>query len=106
MINRVPKDYNAGEAQAVMPQWNMLTAKWKANDGFVASYVFPTQGLLVSHNGNTVKNIKTEPGELKIVSTIIIKALSLEDAVEMAKCCPILQQDGSVEVIELMKKPG
>lgn len=105
LLNRVPVSYGGNEAKEVIEIWNKVTNKWKADSIFVTSFVFPNEGYVVSDLGKTVKKETVSANNLKIVSSIVIKAGSYEEAIELAKACPILQQGGTIEVIEIMTRP-
>ena len=100
LINRVPVSYSADDAKSVTALWNALTDQWKADGIFVSSFVFPSQGFVISDAGATKETINSKG--LKIVSTIIMKAAGYEEIIQLAKKCPILQQQGTVEVVETM----
>ena len=105
LIIRVPIDYSSDEAKAVTTLWDVLTDEWKAKGIFATSFVFPSQGFIISNGGaNTNKDSVVADG-LKIVSTIIVRAENYEDALIEARRCPILQQGGIVEVVEIMARP-
>lgn len=98
---RVPADYTTEQAKTVNPKWNAVTDKWKADGVWVASYVFPGNSFVVSGAEKNVKNEYTLANNLKVVSTIILKADTMETALELAKECPILAYGGSIEVREV-----
>ena len=104
-INRVPENYNSTDAKAAIDQWNTTTNKWKTDGIFVTSFVFPGNGISVEGINRTITNGNILSGTLKIVSVIVIKAASYDSAVELSTHCPILDQNGSIEVRELMARP-
>lgn len=68
-----------------------------------------TPGQRLTLNGKVVNGSKKQvndgpfaEGKEIIGGHCIIKARDLDEAVEIAKACPILDQDGSVEVREVM----
>lgn len=98
---RVPLNYSGEQAKAVNPKWNAVTDKWKADNVFVTSFVFPGESYVLSGAERQVKKEMVVSGNLKMVSTIIIRAESLAAAVELAKACPVLDYEGSIEVREV-----
>lgn len=68
-----------------------------------------TPGQRLTNSGKVVtgtkKNVLDGPfaeGKEVVASFCVIKAESLDEAVEFAGACPILDRDGSVEVREIM----
>jgi hypothetical protein len=59
-------------------------------------------GKVVSGTGKRVHDGPFAEGKEVVASFCVIKAASLDEAVEFAKACPILDYDGSVEVREVM----
>ncbi len=102
LINRVPESYSRTDARAVSDKWNSISDKWKAEEIFVGSFVFPSTGYVISDTERIVSHENALTGEQKVVSVIILKANDYESAVELSKLCPILEQSGSVEVREVM----
>lgn len=99
-------DYNgisqrtAEQAQLMMQKW----MDWMA--GIAAQNKLVTKGNRLQPSGRIVKNNMVTNGpymEIKesIGGYTIIKAGSYDDAVEIAKSCPILFSGGNVEVREI-----
>lgn len=106
LIVRLPEAYSTDDAVAVRPQWNALTDKWKAEGTFITSYVFPNPGYVVlDAQKNSKKEYVKTSGGLKEVSNIIVQAVDLEQALNLAKLCPVLEQGGTVEVREVQARP-
>jgi hypothetical protein len=105
LLIRVPVTYTAEQAKAVNPKWDKVLDKWKADSVFVTSFVFPTGSYVLSGADRTVKKESVVSDNLKVVSNIILQAASLEDAVELAKVCPVLEVGGTVEVREIQPGP-
>ncbi len=59
-------------------------------------------GKVVSGTKKKVNDGPFAEGKEVIASFCVIKAASLDEAVEFARECPILERDGSVEVREVM----
>jgi hypothetical protein len=79
--------------------------KWKADSVFVTSFVFPGESYVLSGADRLVKNSPVVADNLKVVSSIILRAASLENAVELAKVVPVLEYGGTVEVREIPPRP-
>ncbi len=101
LLVRVPEDYTTEQAKAVNPKWDQVVGKWKADGVFVKSYVFPRDSHVVFGTERQVKKEFVVSDHLKVVSSIILRASSMEDAVELAKNCPVLDHGGSIEVREI-----
>ena len=104
LINRVPENYDRTEAQKINEAWNIVTNKWKEDEIFIYSFVFPNKGYEIAESDRVVNNGYVLTNKLKVVSVIVIKANDLESAVELAKACPILDQAGTIEVREIMER--
>jgi hypothetical protein len=95
---RVPVTYTTEQAKAVNPEWNLVTDKWKADGIFVTSFVCPGDSYVISGAEKSVKNEPVIADNLRVVSNIILLAENVEDAIELAKVCPVLKYGGSIEV--------
>ena len=94
-----------------MQVWMKQTMDWigtiTAKNKFVVGNGLPFQDARVVHHNRVVTNGPF--GEIKetIGGYIIVKADSVEEAVEFAKGCPVLQGDGNtVEVRKIAKGDG
>lgn len=94
-----------------MQVWMKQTMDWigtiTAKNKFVVGNGLPFQDARVVHHNQLVTNGPF--GEIKetIGGYIIVKADSVEEAVEFAKGCPVLQGDGNtVEVRKIAKGDG
>ncbi len=101
LLVRVPEDYNTEQAKALNPKWEQVVGKWKADGVFVKSYVFPRNSCVVSGRERQVKKELVVSDGLKVVSSIILRASNMEDAVGLAEKCPVLDYGGSIEVREI-----
>ena len=104
LLVRVPVSYSGEQAKAVNPQWNEVLNKWKADSIYVTSFVFPGESFVLSGSDRMVKKEFVVADNLKMVSNIILNAKNLEEAVELAKVCPVLEHGGSVEVREVQPR--
>jgi len=105
-FNAMPKA-SPEEAQAVTKQWMDWIGGIAAQNKFVSGTGLPfDDARVVNHN----KIVTNSPfGEIKetIGGYIIIKADSVDEAVEFAKGCPVLQGEGnSMEVRKIAKGDG
>lgn len=105
LLVRVPVTYSGEQAKAVNPKWDIVLNKWKADNVFVTSFVFPNEGYVISGTERLVKKEFIVSDNLKVVSSIILRAASLENAVELAKACPVLEHGGTVEAREILPGP-
>jgi hypothetical protein len=94
-----------------MQVWMKQTMNWiatiTAKNKFVGGNGLPFQDARVVHHNQVVTNGPF--GEIKetIGGYIIVNADSVEEAVEFAKGCPVLQGDGNtVEVRKIAKSDG
>jgi len=65
---------------------------------YVISFVFPGESFVVAGTDRTVKPDTVISDNLRVVSNIILRAESMEEAIELAKACPILDHGGTVEI--------
>lgn len=90
------------QMQKMMDEWR----DWMA--GMAAQDQLANQGNRLSLEGRTIKpgNIVTDGPYVELKEAIsgytVLKARSLDEAVEIAKGCPILRVGGSVEVKEVI----
>ena len=103
LLVRVPETYGSEQAKVAGPKWEQLLAQWKADSVYVLSFAFPGESYTVSGSGKSVKKETVLSGNLKVVSNIVLQAETMEQALELAKSCPILLYDGTVEVREIPK---
>lgn len=101
---RVPLSYSADQARAVNPRWDALLRKWKENNAYIISFAFPGEGYVISGADRLIKKEIVLSDNLKVVSNLFIRASSLEEALELAKDCPVLDYGGTVEVREVPER--
>ncbi|MEO6844019.1 MAG: YciI family protein [Ginsengibacter sp.] len=90
-------------------QWMKQTMDWigsiAAQNKFVSGTGLPFEDARVVKHGNVVTNGPFGDIKETIGGFIIVKADSVEEAVEFAKGCPVLQGEGnSMEVRKIAKK--
>jgi hypothetical protein len=103
LLVRVPDTYGAEQAKLVNPQWDKLIEQWKAEDVYVLSFAFPGESHTISGPEKTVKKEVVLSGNLKVVSHIVLQSQTIEQALNLAKSCPILLYGGTVELREIPK---
>ena len=94
--------------------WMKQTMDWigsiSAQNKFVSGTGLPFEDARVVKNTNAKKIVTNGPfGDIKetIGGFIIVKANSIDEAVEFAKGCPVLQGEGnSMEVRKIAKNDG
>lgn len=101
----VPLEYDTEKAKEVREEWNQLLDEWKSHDIYVTSFVYPVKGYLISGPQKTTTEGSLTADERKLVSSIIINAAGYEDALSIAKSCPVLKQGATVEVREVQPRP-
>ena len=69
------------------------------------SVVSPANPLKDTHTVNPDGTVSTG-GTTTMSGYTVVEADTVEDALSMAKACPFLDINGSLEVSELMKMPG
>jgi hypothetical protein len=105
LLVRVPTTYTPEQAKAVNPKWSSLLDKWKADSIYITSFAFPGESYVVSGSEKVIKKESIISDNLRVVSNLFIRAVSIEAAVELSKLIPILEFGGSVEVREIPQRP-
>lgn len=104
LLVRVPLTYTREKAEEVNPKWEIVLRNWKAENVFVTSFAFPQESYVLSGADRSVKKESVVSQNLRVVSSIILRAGNLENAVELAKVCPILEHGGTVEIREIVSR--
>jgi hypothetical protein len=102
LLVRVPDTYSTEQAKSVGPQWDKLIEQWKAEGVYVLSFAFPGESFTVSSSEKVIKKQTVLSGNLKVVSNLVLQSNTMEDVLDLAKSCPILQYGGSVEIREII----
>lgn len=87
---------SAKEFEAVNKQWQGYIGGIAGQGIFVGTQRLDQAGSIV-HPDGTITGAISE-GKGLIVGTLTLKANNLDEAIELAKGCPILAMGGSVEV--------
>lgn len=104
LLIRLPLSYGPTQAQAVKAQWTILTDQWKKDRIFVTSFIAPPDGYVVTGKDKNVTTKSIVSDDTNVISNIIIKATDIEQATKLAQLCPILNQDGTVEIREIQPR--
>lgn len=103
LLVRVPVTYTAEQARLTTPLWDKTIEDWKAKGVYVLSFAFPGESYTVSGSEKEVKKETVIADNLRVVSNIVLQAADKDQAIELAKACPILAHGGSVEIREIPK---
>lgn len=103
---RVPLTYSREQVAAANVKWNSLLEQWKKEEIYIISFPFPGEGYVVSGNERAIKKESVVSDNRRVVSHIFLRAKDFESALALAKTFPILEFDGSVEVREILPRPG
>lgn len=101
LLVRVPETYSGEQAKLVNPKWDKLLEQWKAAGVYVQSFAFPGESYTVLGSEKSVKKETVLSDNLKVVSNIVLQAKTIEQAIDLAKSCPILLYGGTVEVRQI-----
>lgn len=84
----------------VRAKWKIVVDDWTARNIFVISNQIVQEGVVVSGREGSAHPGSVVSDGMRIVSTINIRAGSLEEAATLAKVVPLLEYGGTVEVRE------
>ena len=96
-------NYSPEQMQQHMQKWFAWIDKLKAKETYVGGQPLTPAGKTVKGNKAVITDGPFAEAKEVVGGFFIIKANSLEEAAEIAKDCPDLPLDGSVEVREVMK---
>lgn len=103
LLVRLPLEYGADQASAVRAQWTAVTDQWKSDALFVTSFVFPGESHIIS-NGDKLSKEPATSDNRRLISCIVLKAADLKTALALANKCPVLAQEGMIELREIMPR--
>ena len=103
LLVRVPDTYSAEQVKLANPEWDKLLEHWKTTCVYVISFAFPGESYTVSGPQKALKKETVFSGNLRVVSNIVLQTSTMEEAIELAKSCPILLYGGTVEIREIPK---
>ena len=96
-------DYQSSEeeSEAQKNQWGAFIGNIALQEKLVSTHQLGFNGQQVASDQSTTNGIHQANGET-LGGNMIVKAHSMEEAVEMAKGCPILLMGGTVEVRDII----
>ena len=97
--------FSPEEMQQHMQKWFAWIDKLKAKNAYVAGEPLTPLGKTVKGANAVVTDGPFAESKEIVGGFFLVKADSLDEAIEMAKECPDLPLKGSVEVREVMKIP-
>jgi hypothetical protein len=92
---------SAEQMQAVLKQWQQWILQIVENGKFVSVNRLLPEGKTLKPDSEVKDGPYAEAKEI-VGGYVIAKASTLEEAVEMAKSCPVLKNGGKVEVRTVM----
>jgi hypothetical protein len=101
VLVKVPLTYTTELARSVNPKWEKAIASWKASGHYITSYAFPGESSVINDTARVLSREMVSSEGKRQVSNILFRAATLEEAIELAKACPVLDHGGSVEVREI-----
>jgi hypothetical protein len=102
-----PGSLSPTELQQHLAKWNAWTAALLAAGHEVAGQplAHPPSGTTVRGRDRVVTDGPYAESKDLVSGTVVVEAASLQEAAELARGCPILDLDGSVEVRPLLAVP-
>lgn len=94
------------QLQAIIAQWKAWIGSIAAQGKFVSTNQLMPFGKLIRNGGKLVTDGPYTEGKEIIGGYLILKAASIDEAVELAKGCPALQDGSTVEVREVPPLPA
>lgn len=101
VLVKVPVTYTTAQAKEVGPQWEKTIADWKASGSYITSYAFPGESVVLEGDVKPEGRQMVATNGKRLVSNVLLRAFTWEQATELAKACPVLLYGGSVEVREV-----
>ena len=101
------RDLSPGELQRQIERYMSWIEQLRRDGHFVAGEPLDETGKVLSgKDGSTITDGPFTESKEEVGGYFIIRASSLEAAVELAKGCPIFRNDGTVEVRPIQVVPG
>src|SRR5262245_47598587 len=91
-------DASPDKMQAQMKKWMDWIQRLKEQDKYLAGEPLQSTGKVVSSAKKIITDGPFAEGKEIVGGFFLIRAASLEEAVEMSKDCPIFETGGSVEI--------
>ena len=95
-------ELSSEEKQAHMQAWGAWMKGLGEKNILIDGLPLSSAGKQVSKRGAVVSDGPYTEGKEIVGGYLIVKAASLDDAVEISKGCPIFENDGMVEVREIL----
>lgn len=87
---------SAAEYEAINKQWQKYIGGIASQGKFVGTQRLDQAGSIIGPDGKVTSAVAEGKG--LIVGTLTLQAKNLDEALELAKGCPVLSMGGSVEV--------
>lgn len=101
LIRLKENPYTPEEFKIVNERWANIVGQWKADGRFVTSFIFPSESYVLSGSARNLKKESVVHENLRVVSSIVLRAASFEEITELAKVAPVLDYGGTVEIREV-----
>jgi hypothetical protein len=103
-----PGAFSPTEVQAHLAKWSAWTNALLASGRNAAGspLTYPATGKTLRGREKLVTDGPYAESKDLVSGTLVLDAASLEEATELARSCPILEYDGSVEVRPVIVPPG
>lgn len=95
-----PRDISPEEMQAAIKLWKDWIAGIAAQGKFVSTNALGSQGKILKPNGVITDGPYAESKEM-VGGYLIVKAETIDEAVQLAEGCPIIGIGGHVEVRDI-----
>lgn len=90
------------ETQAHMEKWQHWIGSLAAREIFVDGQPLMPEGKRLAGKSAVLTDGPYAEGKEMIGGYLIVKANDLEEATELARACPIFENDGAVEIREMI----
>ena len=94
------------QMQAVIAQWQAWIGSLAAQGKFVSTNRLMDHGKVVSGSKHAITDGPFTEGKEIIGGYILLKAADLDEAVQLAKGCPVLLHESRVEVRPILPAQG
>jgi hypothetical protein len=103
-----PSLVSPSELQQHLAKWNAWTEGLLASGKLVAAQALehPASGKTVRGRDRVVTDGPYAESKDLVSGTLVVEAASLDEAAELARGCPILEFDGTVEVRPVLARPA
>ncbi|HWD89399.1 MAG TPA: YciI family protein [Mucilaginibacter sp.] len=108
-IIRFKSDFQPTSDEAVkanIKKWQDYMGDLAKSGDLVSGYRPASGGLTISGTGKTLKNDPYVSDGMQVSSVMIVKAVSMDAAKDIANKCPVFEFGGSIEVRPVMDAAG